>query len=140
MKAKLIKKESLRQPRVFSDQVKRQIVKDIESGKCSVKQARDELLVSYTSVYKWIGIYSRYLHQNKRLVVEDKSEAYQTKQMLKRIQELEAALGRKQMELDLMTKVIDLANAEYKTDLKKNFSKTVSNGFDLPKDPDTTTK
>jgi len=32
---------------------------------------------------------------------------------------LEAALGRKQMELDLLNKIIDLANEEYKTDFKK---------------------
>jgi len=72
--------------------------------------------------------------------VEDKSEEYQTKQMLIRVQELEAALGRKQMELDLLNKVIDLANTEYKTDLKKSYSRTASSGSGSTKDSGTTTK
>ena len=136
MKPKLVKKESLRQTRTFSEQVKRDLVKDIESGRCSVLQASKELTVSATSVYRWIGRYSRYLQNNKRLVVEDKSEAYQTEQLRKKILELEAALGRKQMELDLINKVVDLASEEYKTDLKKSFLKTVLSGSGSPKDQD----
>ena len=94
MKPKLVKKESLRQTRIFSEQVKRDLVKDIESGKCSVSQASKELNVHVSSVYKWIGKYSRYLQNNKRLVVEDKSEAYQTEHLRRKILELEAALGK----------------------------------------------
>ena len=116
------------------------MVKDIENGKCSVTQASKELCVSITSIYRWIGRYSRYLQNNKRLVVEDKSEAYQSEQLRKKILELEAALGRKQMELDLVNKVLDLASEEYKTDLKKSFLKTASNGSGFPKDQDITTK
>ncbi len=140
MKPKLAKKETLRQARIFSEQVKRELVKDIESGKCSVSQASKELSVSITSVYRWIGRYSRYLQNNKRLVVEDKSEAYQSEQLRKKILELEAALGRKQMELDLINKVVDLASEEYKTDLKKSFLKTVLSGSGSPKDQDISTK
>jgi transposase-like protein len=140
MKPKLVKKESLRQFRFFSEQVKRGVVKDIENGKCSVSQASKELSVSSTSIYNWIERYSRYLQHNKRLVVEAKSEAYQTEQLRKRILELEAALGRKQMELDLINKVVDLASDEYKTDLKKNFLKAALNGSGLAKDQDIPTK
>lgn len=140
MKPKLVKKETLRQSRVFSEQVKRALVKDIESGKCSVSQACKELSVSMTSVYRWIGKYSRYLQNNKRLVVEDKSEAYQTEQLRKKILELEAALGRKQLELDLIYKVVELASEEYKTDIKKSFLKTALSGSGSPKDQDIGTK
>ena len=140
MKPKLVKKESLRQLRFFSEQVKRGVVNDIENGKCSVSQASKELSVSSTSIYNWIERYSRYLQHNKRLVVEDKSEAYQTEQLRKRILELEAALGRKQMELDLINKVVDMASDEYKTDLKKSFLKAALNGSGLPKDQDIITK
>lgn len=140
MKPKLVKKESLRQTRIFSEQVKRDLVKDIESGKCSVSQASKELNVHVSSVYKWIGKYSRYLQNNKRLVVEDKSEAYQTDHLRRKILELEATLGRKQMELDLINKVVDLASEEYKTDLKKSFLKTALSGSGLLKDQDISIK
>lgn len=140
MKTKLKRKESLQQLRVFSEQVKKQIVRDIEAGKCTVKQASKEVLASEQSVYNWIGQYSRYLHNNKKLVVEDKSEAYRTKDLEKRILELEAALGRKQMEIDLLSKVIDLADKEYDTDLKKSLLKKVSNGSETQKGSSTSIK
>lgn len=38
----------------------------------------------------------------------------------KRIAELERLLGRKQITIEFLEKVIDLANDHYKTDLKKN--------------------
>ncbi|MFO7615080.1 MAG: transposase [Bacteroidales bacterium] len=140
MRSKYTKKESIKQTRVFSLEIKKQVVRDIESGRCTIRQASRELLVSEQSVYRWIGQYSRYLHRNKRLVVEDKSEAYRTMEMEKRIQELEAALGRKQMEIDLLSKVIDLANEEYHTDLKKSLLKKASSGSGSIKASNTATK
>ena len=128
--------KTFRQQRVFSIAIKKQVVRDIEQGKCSVTEAKEELGVSEQSIYTWIKQYSRYLQNNKRLVVEDKSEAYRTREREQRIQELEAALGRKQMELDLLNKVIDLADEEYQTDLKKSLSKKVSNGSGSPKGSD----
>ena len=62
------------------------------------------------------------------MVVEDKSEVYRSKELERRLQELEAALGRKQMEIDFLNKIIDLANTEYQTDLKKNLQKPRSAG------------
>lgn len=129
-----IKKLSLRQQRTFSPDIKRQVVKDIESGKCTVLEASRELQVCHQTIYSWIYRYSRYLHKNKRLVVEEKSEAYRTKELENRIRELEAALGRKQMELDLLNKVIELANEEYQTDLKKNILKRPLSGSESTKD------
>ena len=121
-------KKSLRPVRQFSEGVKRQTVKDIEQGKCTVLQASRELVVSIQSVYRWVYKYSGYLQKNKKLVVEDKSESYQTKLLEAKLRDAEAALGRKQMELDLLNKLIELAGAELHIDLKKNFSSLVSNG------------
>ena len=140
MKSKAKISKTFRQQRVFSEEIKKQVVRDIERGKCSVTQAKEELGVSEQSIYNWIKHYSRYLHSNKRLVVEDKSEAYRTRELEKRIHELEAALGRKQMEIDLLSKVIELADEEYQTDLKKNLSKKVSNGSGSPKGSSISTK
>ena len=74
------------------------------------------------------------------MVVEDKSEAYRSQELEKRIKDLEAALGRKQMEVDFLSKIIDLANEEYKTDLKKNLPKEPSKDSGVKKDPPTNTK
>jgi len=126
--AKPAQKSSLRQVKQFSESVKRQAVKDIEQGKCTVLEVSRELLVSMQSVYLWVYKYSGYLQKNKVLIVEDKSESYQTKVLEAKLRQAEAALGRKQMELDLLNKLIELAGAELGVDLKKNFSNPASNG------------
>jgi len=46
-----MKKES-GQRRIFSEQVRKQTVKDIEKGKCSVSSASRELQVSDQSIYR----------------------------------------------------------------------------------------
>ena len=133
-------RDSLKQRRVFSEQIRKQTVKDIESGKCTVLQASRELQVSEQSIYNWIYVYSRYLSKNQVMVVEHKSEAYRSKELEQRIKELEAALGRKQLENDLLSKIIELADEEYKTDLKKNLSNRHSNGSVLKRGSGTGTK
>lgn len=112
-------KAELKPQRVFSVQIRKQVVKDIEAGKCTVLQASRELSVSSQSVYRWIYAYSRYLSKNKVMVVEDESEAYRTQELLKEKERLLAELGKKQLENDILKKIIELAEAEFGVDLKK---------------------
>lgn len=140
MKASSKPKASLRPKRIFSETIKRQVVRDIEKGKCSALQASREFDISLTTIYRWIYRYSRYLEKNQIMVVEDKSEAYRTKELEKKLKEAEAALGRKQMEIDFLNKLIEFANDEFKTDIKKNLSKGPSSGFKPTKGKNTTTK
>ena len=74
------------------------------------------------------------------MVIEDKSESYRTNELERRLKEAEAALGRKQMEIDFLNKIIDLANDEYRTDLKKNLVNPPSAGSNRPKGKSTDTK
>lgn len=126
--------------RIFSLEVKKQTVRDIEKGLCSVKQASRELGVSSVAIYKWIDRYSRYLQKNRVMVVEDQSESYRSKELEKKLREAEAMIGRKQMEIDLLNKIIDLANEEYRTDLKKSLPSPHSSGSESSKTSDTDTK
>ena len=128
MNNKRDKKKYLQPQRRFSEGIKKQTVKDIEAGKCSVTEASRELSVSIQAVYNWVHRYSRYLTKKKIMVVEEKSEAYRSKELEKRLHEMEALLGRKQMEIDYLSKIIDLANEEYGTDLKKNIVKAPLDG------------
>ena len=129
MKAKSDKKQ-IRQSRRFSESLKRSTVKDIEQNKLTVLEASRELSVSKKSIYDWIYKYSSYLEKQKVLVVEEKSLTKKTEELTKRLLEVEAALGRKQIELDILNKMIELASAELKIDLKKSFIKRVSSGSD----------
>ena len=139
-KNKSKKRTGLRVRRIFSESIRKQTVKDIENGRCTVLEASRELQVSDKSIYNWLGRYSRYLGKNKTLIVEEKSEAYRTRQLEQRIKELEAALGRKQLEMDLLNKIIELANEEYGTDLKKSLPSRPSNGTGSIKRSNTGTK
>jgi len=56
------------------------------------------------------------------------SEGYKTKALEKRIQELEAAIGRKQLEIDFLNKMIEKGKEELGVDLKKKFSTPPFNG------------
>ena len=140
MKKQTQPKQSLRAKRIFSESIKKQAVKDIESGKCTVAQVSNELLVSQNSVYVWINRYSRYLRSNKTLIVEDKSESYRSKELERKVKELEAALGRKQMEIDFMKKMMEIAEDKYGVDFKKKSPKIPSSGSGSTKESDTGTK
>ena len=50
------------------------------------------------------------------------SEQYRTKELEKKIAELEAAVGRKQLEIDFLNKLIEIADRDMGTDIKKNIA------------------
>lgn len=139
MVTKSVKKTHLVQRRVFSDEFKKRIVKGIEAGQYTVLQASREFEVNQQSVYKWLYRYSRYLQKNKVLIVEEQSEQRKRLDLEQQIKDLQAALGRKQMEIDMLNKLIELAGQEYNTDLKKNISRQHLSGSGLTKDTSTLT-
>jgi transposase-like protein len=121
-------KLSLRPRRIFSDKLKKKIVKDIEQGKVSVGGASREYEVSNVAVYRWLKKFSSHLHSSTTLVMQMDSEQYRSKELEKKVLELEAALGRKQLEIDYLNKLIELAGEDMGTDLKKNISMPASDG------------
>lgn len=66
------------------------------------------------------------------------SSSKKLKELNKRIADLERTLGQKQIKIDFLEKMIELAKEELGIDLKKNFSTLVSTGFvQTDKEPDT---
>ena len=125
------RKLSLRQVRIFSEASKKKAVEEIESGKATVLAVSREYGTSFQSVYSWLNKYSRHLQSSRRIVIEMESEGYKSKQLEKRIQELEAALGRKQLEIDFLNKMIEKGKEELGVDLKKKFSTPPFNGSEV---------
>lgn len=119
---------SLRQRRIFSDKLKKKIVKDIERGKVSVTSVSREYQVSIASIYVWLKKFSSHLHSSTTLVMQMDSEQYRSKELQKKVIELEAALGRKQMEVDYLNKLIEIAGDDLGTDIKKNIDMPPSDG------------
>lgn len=115
------KKLSLRTRRVFSETFKRKQVSDLNSGLTSIKEICELYEVSRTAVYQWIYKYSPHHERGSIQVVQMESEANKTKMLKSRVVELEAALGRKQLEIDILNKLIELASKDLGVDLKKNY-------------------
>ncbi len=114
---------------IFSETFKRQKVRDILDQKVKILELSRQYNVSKTAIYKWLHKYSPHQKQSVQ-VVQMKSEAAKTKLLQSRVKELEAALGRKQLEADYLERLLDLASAELGYDLKKNFGAQASNGIE----------
>lgn len=104
--------------RHFSEEFKKTKVKEIVEKRISVSEFCKLYEVSRTSVYKWIYKYSS-LEKGTRQVIEMESEAQKTKELQTKVANLERKLGQKQLTIDYLTKVIEVASEELGYDLKK---------------------
>jgi transposase len=121
-----MKKTGFKTQRIYSEELRKEIVVLIENGQLTVTQAMREYGCSKQTVYDWLYKYSRNLKKGTRIVMEKDSVDKSISDLKRQIRELEAALGRKTLEAELYHHIVDLASKEYKTDLKKNFGGQLS--------------
>jgi transposase-like protein len=114
--------------RKFSEDFKLKIVDEYERGFRSVPELEKFYEISNTSIYRWIYNYSKYNKKSIQVVEMKDSQLFKLKQMEARIKELEQAVGQKQMNIDFLEKMIDLAKEEYNIDIKKNSNTPQSGG------------
>jgi putative transposase len=114
--------------RSFSESFKRKKVKEILEKRLSIKQVSELYGVSRTSVYKWIYKYSA-LERGTKQVIQMESEALKTKLLLQQVAELERVVGQKQLEIDYLSKTLELASKEVGYDLKKKVRPEVIEWF-----------
>lgn len=119
--------------RKFSEDFKLKIVKEYESGKYSVYEMEKIYDISTRSIYRWIYKYSHYNKKSIQVVEMKDSQANKIKDLEARIKELERAVGQKQMNIDYLEKMIDLAKDHYDIDIKKNSSTQRSGGSKITK-------
>lgn len=98
----------------YDEELKRRMVSEIESGIISIKEVSNRCQVGSKQVRRWLEEYGKYRPKRDILEVVMKSEE-------ERIRELEKALAEAHLELRLYGHIIEFANKQYKTDLKKNF-------------------
>ena len=122
------KKLKIRRRRTFSEEFKRQKVKMLVARQISVSELCELYSVSNTSVYRWLYRYSPHHNKGTNQVVQMESEATKTKELLERLAALERVVGQKQMEIDYLQKMIELASESLKVDIKKTFDTGISNG------------
>jgi transposase-like protein len=125
MKANL---RNIRKKRNYSEEFRKEIVKDFESGKWSVLQLEKLHGVSNSNIYNWIYKYSNFNEKGFRIVEMKDSSTQKMKELQARIKELEGAVGRKQIKIDYLEKMMDVAKEQLDIDIKKNFSTPQSTG------------
>lgn len=110
----------VRVQRKYSEEFKKKIVKDYESGKESAIGLSRLFDIDVTLVYSWVYKYSTYNKKNVQVVEMKESSSQKLKAMEKRLKELEAIVGQKQIKIDYLEKMIDLADQEFGIKIKKN--------------------
>lgn len=114
--------------RVFSEELKRKLVSEIENKRLKVRDVVNLYKVTEQSVYKWLKDYSSFKQTGVKMVVERESQQTKIEQLMQRIMELERNVGKKQLEIEFLHKAIDLCSEELGYDIKKKYSTMLLNG------------
>ncbi|MEX2234231.1 MAG: transposase, partial [Cyclobacteriaceae bacterium] len=105
-KAKL----EIRPTRCFSEEFKKSKVKEIIGKQVTITQLSRLYGVTRTALYKWLYKYSADHERKSTLVVQMESESYKTERLQQRVAELERTIGQKQLEIDFLNKLLEIAS------------------------------
>lgn len=121
-------KLEIRERRIFSEELKKKVIKELVSNRTTMKRLMNEHQITANTVYRWLYKYSPYHERKCTLVVQMKSEEAKKLDLQNRIAELERIVGQKQLEIDFLNKLLEIGSSELGFDLKKNFNTPPSNG------------
>jgi transposase-like protein len=106
----------------YSISFKQKVVKEVEEEGLGVSAVQRRYGIrGADTVNNWIKQFGKNHLLNKIVRVEMKGEKDRTKELEKEIKKLKQALADAYLAKECAEKIIELANEEYKTDLKKNF-------------------
>lgn len=110
----------IRRKRLYSEDFKQRILQLFESGQRTVLELTREYDLREQTVYNWIYKYSKYNKKGVQIVEIKNSQQSKIKQLEQQVKELQRIVGRKQIRIDYLEKMVDLAGEHYGIDLKKN--------------------
>ena len=125
MKANL---RAIKKHRHYANDFKRKVVSDFESGEFSVPQLEKLYGISNPTIYRWIYKFSNFNEKSVRVVEMKDSSSKKLKDLEEKVKTLERALGQKQLYIDYMEKMMEIAKEEMNIDIKKNFGTPQSTG------------
>jgi transposase len=114
--------------RAFSEEFKKELVRLFETGKFSVGQLDRLYGVSFQSIYQWIYKYSTFNEKGTRIIEMKQSSTGKIKALEQKVKDLERLLGQKQIKIDFLEEMIDVAKEELNIDIKKKSSTPPSGG------------
>lgn len=110
----------------YSFSFKQQVVREIESGQGMEALRRRYGIKGTSTIQKWLRKFGKNHLLNKIVRIETMEEKDRIKQLQEEIKKLKLALADSLLAQRSLEVVIDEANKEYRTDLKKNFGEPVS--------------
>jgi transposase-like protein len=122
------RKVQIKSTRIFADEFKKTCVKEYESGLFTVKELSKLYQIHAVVIYRWIYKFSSYNKRKIKVVEMADSSKKKLKELHMRIQQLEQIVGQKQLNIDFLEKMIEIAKDHYGIDIKKNFDSPPSNG------------
>lgn len=120
--------KSINKFRRYTKEFKLKLVEEFERGQYSVPELEKLHGISNKSIYRWIYKYSKYNKSGYRVIEMSKSSTVKLKELEKKIKDLERVVGQKQIKIDYLEKMMDIAKDELDIDIKKNFDTLQSGG------------
>lgn len=118
----------INQKRNFSEEFKKARIREYESGKFTIQELSRLFEIQSSIIYRWIYRYSVYNKKSVKVVEMADSGTKKLKDLESRIKDLERVVGQKQLTIDYLEKMIELAKEKYDIDIKKNSNTSQSNG------------
>jgi len=109
----------IRKPRAFSDEFKKEVVKCFEQGKFSVSQLSRLYGLDFQLIYNWIYKFSSFNEKGCRIIEMKESSTSKLKMLEQKVKQLEQMLGQKQIKIEFLEKMIEIAEKDLHIDIKK---------------------
>ncbi len=92
---------------------------ELDRNILTIPELCNEYQVSRSSVYKWIYKYSQMRKRENKQVIEPESETRKVLLLKQEVNELQRVIGEKQLKMDFLEKVIELARKGIRGGYKK---------------------
>ena len=125
--------KQIRKKRIYSEEFKKHLVLEYEKGKLSVPQMEKLYGVHNQSIYNWIYKYSTFNEKGSRIIEMKDSASKKLKLLEQKVKDLERMIGQKQIKIDYLEKMKEIAKEELDNDIKKNFDTPQSTGSEQTK-------
>jgi len=127
------KVSEIRKQRQYSEEFKRSIVESFERGEFSILQLSKLYGIGNPTIYNWVYKFSAFNEKGCRIVEMKDSQQQKLKELSNQVKELEQIVGQKQIVIDYLEKMIELAKTDLNIDLKKNYNSKPSAGSNATK-------
>src|SRR5437868_5859643 len=108
--------------RFFSKEFKLERIGLFERGKHSVRELSIIYGIRSSVLYRWIYRYSQINEKSYRIVEMKNSSTSKIKELEQKVKDLERLVGQKQIKIDFLEEMINVAKEELKVDIKKKYS------------------